>query len=175
MALSVFSKRKSSCLCGHTQCHCWGNQKLNHCRGFVMMHSELQMAGHISDLTVRQTWPVQTSTAFLLGHLNYFLHHPLLFSFFFESLSTSFVLPAIFPKENTQPERKSSSHYLSSEYQFSILTREPYLVQLLWLRWSGKSKIEFWGLADLFPSPAVLFFPEYSHLSPGPDVLMKIL
>lgn len=68
-----------------------------------------------------------------LGHLNHFLHHPLLFAFCLKASALPLFCLLFFPKENTsQPERESPPHVtFNLNINFSILTREPYLVQLL--------------------------------------------
>lgn len=107
-----------------------------------------------------------------LGHLNYFLHHPLLFSFSLKASALPLFCLLFFPKENTsQPERQSPPHItFHLNINLSILTREPYLVQLLWLRCGlERAKLNFgaWLISSL-----VLLFFSFQSILTSPQGLM---
>jgi len=91
-----------------------------------------------------------------LGHLNHFLHHPLLFSFSLKASALLLFCLLFFPKENTShPERESPLHItFHLNINLSILTGEPYLIQLLWLR-CGLERVKLncgaWLISPLVP------------------------
>ena len=115
-----------------------------------------------------------------LGHLNPFLHHPLMLAFCLKASALPLFCLLFFPKENTsQPEREGPPHVtFNLNISFSILTREPYLVQLLWLRCGLEREKLNWGawltslLVLLYFSFLFLLYFSFQSSLTSPQALM---